>query len=269
MKWVEISKKKNEKRFLKLAEFLNQQQFKNEVSFIECQETGFFEAIKEAQSQFDQIRISNDFGVQALNFQRKNPSEIESIGAADAYYQQNGQWWMRCFQAQAFKGLLSRIGSTLDLNHPVLIVGTGALARIAFSMLTKIGFKKISFTSTSTEEGLGLITHLEKKYFDVDVEFLFMNDLVMLSGQHTILLNTMVVNEENQKFFEEIYYLNFLHTGALVWDFSTDENNTKLIEEAELAEYFTMSGHELFVRSDLEWVYALTGKRYQIEEYVK
>ena len=269
MKWIELSEAPDESRYKRLSEFLRKNSIENEFASLKVDSDHFYEELEKAKSEFDQIKIGLSFGVSAMDFSTSNPSQTETIGTADSYFHKDNQWWMRNYDYLAAQNLLSNVGNQFKSSQAALIVGSGPMARVMFSALSKLGYKRVDFINLETERGKELLEHLSRNFFDVEIQYIFQHDLVQLSGTHNLLINTIPYKDEFKSFFDEISFFNFLQENSMVWDVSGYFNKTALLERAAMAKFPIISGDNFFSRSDLIWANEIFNANLDIQKYLE
>ncbi|MCB0363525.1 MAG: hypothetical protein KDD35_12425, partial [Bdellovibrionales bacterium] len=235
-----------------LAKSLRESGFSNSYEQFPVKLEDFEERLQEATQKFQGIRIGSPFGELVTRSFVHEPAMMMSLGSADMLIKASGKWWTRSALFEAFHHLLSQYGDQLDCNASALIVGAGAAARIAVAALVKIGFKQFKVTNQFADQGLSLLAELKGTYFGVQFEFTPVNQLIMLPGLNSIVVNTTPIGPENE-LVHELLYFNFLASGGEVWDLTLAEKDTPLLMEARQIGTKTVSGFEVASWVDVVW----------------
>ena len=172
IKWVEISSQSDPIRNDILSKFLNDNGVENTVDYLQVTSAQLKQAILDCQKKYDQIRIHPNFGVESLGLFEGVTSEMLTIGAADCWMKADGSWWPRSYYYKAFHSVIARQGSKLNLDSEVLIIGTGALAKIFMNGFVKLGFKKINISSIMDESAQQFVQSSARFLFDVELSFI-------------------------------------------------------------------------------------------------
>ncbi len=164
------------------------------------------------------------------------------------------------------KKMILDVGSGLDLKGSILIVGAGAGARVAAAAFINVGYKKVNITNKFSEQAEDLIEDLERKYFDIEFEFIPEEKLVLLPGTNSVLVNTTPLLPSND-LLNELYYFNFLKSPGIVFDFTTVPIDTPLVLEAEALGIKVVRGFEVSSWGDMSWVEWAFAKKLDREAY--
>ena len=267
-KWAEIAHTSSPIRFKLLSEYLNEKGFTNELTQLEVNPANFEEELKIAQEKYDALRFGSPFGIQCLDYYHYQPANVSYLRAADSVIKENGRWELAASTLTGFEKHIRDNGTAIDLDYSVLIVGSGSASRFAIHALLKIGVKHVKISNQFSEQAKELITELEKKYFGVEFEYIPDDQLVLLPGTNSVLVNTTPLVDSNH-ILKELYYFNFLRPDGLVIDFTFLPLNTPLVEGAEQIGINAIRGYEVCAWGDLEWAKNITDVELSYEEYCK
>ena len=265
-RWVEIARNCSKLRFNLLSDYLNDKGFKNEFTQLEISPVEFEDKLKEALAEYDAIRLGSPFGIQSLDYFEYQPAEVAYLRAADSIVKRDGRWELMASALKGFEKFIRDNGTGIDLDYSVLIVGSGAAARFAIHALLKIGIKHINLSNQFSEQAKELIAELNQKYFGVDFEYIPDDQLVLLPGTNTVLVNTTPLVDSNH-ILKELYYFNFLRTDGLVIDYTFLPLNTPLIQGAVQIGINAIHGYEICAWSDLQWAKNFTDVDLDYIEY--
>lgn len=265
-KWAELAHTPTPLRFEVLSEYLNEKGFKNEFSAIETKPFEIEEVLSEALKNYQALRLGSPYGIQALGLFDFQPAFISYLQAADSILKKGNNWELMASTVQGFERQVIMFGKNIDLNSSVLIVGSGASAKFAIHTLIKIGIKKIYVSNQFAEQAHQLIEELEKKYFGVKLEFVPEDQLVLLPGSNSVLVNTTPLVESNN-ILKELYYFNFLKPNGLAIDFTFVPINTPLVKGAQQIGIRTIKGYEICAWGDLQWAKNFCPFELNYEEY--
>ncbi len=260
MKWAVLGLNFFKPRYERLAEFLREQGIANEVHYPEIHpDEDIRDRLPEFQAAFDQLRIESPFREAVLVRPKIQSKMLFDLGAADCLIQKNRKWSLDVGLYYAFTQLFSRLGSKLDLKADMIVVGAGAAARLAVAAGLRAGFSKVNLSTTYDDQGIALLADLRKSFFGVDFKFVSLNQLVMLPGTNSLLVNTTPFNEGNE-ILTELYYLNFLKPDGMIWDMVFEPQTTPLIREGEQAGIACVRGSQVAALADCKWIEWVTGR---------
>ncbi|MCB0384619.1 MAG: hypothetical protein KDD43_04430, partial [Bdellovibrionales bacterium] len=188
--WTEISLNPQHERWQLLSSVLNQAGLANRYEPTETTVDNFSEILHKVTESCTGIRVGSPFGESITRHFPHEPALMMSLGAADCLLPLHGKWWTRSALFQAFHHMLREFGDHLNTSQTALVVGAGAAARIAIASLIKIGFKHIKITNQFHDQGIDMIAGLKKTFFGVRFEFVPINQLIMLPGTNSIMINT-------------------------------------------------------------------------------
>ncbi|MBK7844455.1 MAG: hypothetical protein IPJ71_12285 [Bdellovibrionales bacterium] len=250
-----------------LSTELNEAGCKNQYESFVVDPESFDSKLKEALRQCRGIRIGSPFGeLVTRSFPHENAGMM-SLGAADTLLEVDGKWWTYSAIFGAFHHVLCQYGDRLNVEASALIVGSGASARVAISSLIKIGFREFKITNQFLDQGLSLIADLKKSYFGVSFSFTPVNQLIMLPGTNSIMINTTPGGPENE-LIPELLYFNFLEPGGVVWDLNLTEETSFLINEARQIGTKVIQGFEIASWADVIWADWTFGEKLDRETYL-
>ena len=267
-KWAEIARTNTPVRYDVLSEYLTKNGVENQVDYIEVSPAEFEGQLKEALEKYDAIRLASPYGLMSLKHFTGQPAEIVHLNAADSIIKRKGEWQLSASNLESLKYVLKKHGPSIDLKSSALIVGSGAAARFSIYALLKIGVKDFKISNQFHEQAQETIRELEKKYFDVQFNFIPEDEIVLLPGTNSILINTTPAVESNT-ILTELYYFNFLKTDGIVFDFNFLPTNTILVKEAEEIGIQAVRGYEIHGWGDVHWVKDWLGIDIDFVEYQK
>ncbi len=268
-KWAEIASSPSPFRYQVLCEMLNNKGFKNSVDYIGVKPSDFETELKRILNEYQSIRVGSPYGSNVLSYFQYQSALLNKINAADTIIKQDkDQWKLVAVNLEAFKRILRKYGSQLKLDSSALIVGSGAAARFAIYALLEVGYKKIKISNQFHEQAKELINELHKNIFGINFEFVPEDELVLLPGTNSVLINTTPSVETN-RILRELYYFNFLRPDGLVIDFTFLPLNTPLIKEAEDIGIKAVRGYEIFAWSDIYWSKTCLGADIDYDEYCR
>ncbi|MCB0392540.1 MAG: hypothetical protein KDD58_14725 [Bdellovibrionales bacterium] len=265
-KWAEISRNPTPVRFNLLSEFLNEKGFKNEFTAIEVSPPDFEQVLNDSLKKYKALRFGSPFGINCLDFFNYQPAKIAQLRAADSVININGQWELMATTLKGFEKHILANGKNIDLDYSVLIVGTGSASKFAIHALLQLGISHVKISNQFREQAKELILELEKKYFRVKFEYVPDDQLVLLPGTNSVLVNTTPLIESNH-ILNELYYFNFLRANGLVIDYTFLPVKTPLIEGAEQIGIHTIHGYEVCAWGDLHWAKCMSGLDLDYKEY--
>lgn len=266
LKWVEIAVKNNRARYEELSRFLNENQFPNQVEFIEVSVEDFPKAFEEARSKYEAVRIGHGLGEKVFPLLPHKGATVETVRIADTAARVNDVWWLSLYVIDGFSHVLRRSGELFDLDSDVLIVGAGAAARVAIHSLFVAGFKKFAISSQNEQQVESLILNLQRNYFGAQFRSVPKDGLVLLPGVHGVMVNTTPLLENNPM-LEELYYFNFFKSGGLAVDFTISPIETPLLKGAKDVGAHCIFGYQISAHTDIRWVEQMTGRAFNADAY--
>ncbi len=265
-KWVEIARSSTPLRYDVLSKYLKSKGFENELTYVEVSPQNFSEELQKAMKTHDAIRLASPYGLQVIEYFQNQKIEIININAADSIIKQRGEWTLISSNLEGFHHVVRKNGPNINLNSSVLIVGAGAAARFAIHSLAQIGIKKFKISNQFQEQAKSLIEELRKKYFTVSFDFIPEDQLVLLPGSNSVVVNTTPLVPSNN-ILKELYYFNFLRPDGLVIDFTFLPLLTPLIKEANDIGIKTIRGYEICGWGDIQWAKTCLDADLDFEEY--
>ena len=265
-RWVELATQNSESRFKLLQSELESIGIENEVSFIACSRDEFKDALDGAMNDYDLIRIGAGLGELVTQAFPHQSERVLILKTADCLFPIQKRWWSRSATYHGLQRNLSNVGSYLELDSKVLVVGAGAIARAGIAALVKMGFRKFSIANVDRSQVDALVTELSRSYFGVQFDFIPQEDLVMLTGDYGVAINTTPAIDKNL-LLKELYYFNFLKIGGVVVDFMVEPRNSLLIQEARSVGAHTIEGYEIASWADAVWSKWCFGKSILRDSY--
>lgn len=253
MKWAVIGQGILRIRFETLAKLLSEQHIENQLEVVECTEEEFPAKLQSLQNRVDQIRIEAPFGRKAVELFKSQTMMVAALGAADCVLRRADGWWLNACFFYGLNKAFSRHGALLDLKGEVLLVGTGAAARLALAAAVRAGFENIMVTSKFEKDGLDFVKETSRRFFGLSIRFVPQDQLVLLPGKCSLLMNASPLVSSND-LLSELYYLNFLRPDGMIWDFVMMPATTPVIREGEQINIRCVRGRELAALSDLQWL---------------
>ncbi|MCH2535399.1 MAG: hypothetical protein MK008_13225 [Bdellovibrionales bacterium] len=256
MKWTALASPHSQSDgFLWLDEYLNQSGHSSDLDLVTLEEgESLKDLVEEKKKQFQNIRFASDFYESSAKLYDTNPVQTLTLKVGDCLKLSDGAWWLRCYTFQALNQIISKYGTQINLEGEVLIIGGGGFSRLCASAFIRIGFKNVNLSALDYENVKGLAKDLERSYFGVKARAIPSDQLILLPGTHTVLINTLKNTEDSIKLLTELYYFNFLKQGGMVWDLNFLAVNSDLTKEAVDVGAFTLNGVELMALTDVLWL---------------
>lgn len=267
-KWLEISLEKNTQRYKFLSDFLTNNGLINQVDFLETSLEDFPKALEESLRNYDGIRIGRGLGEVVLEHLPTHSMIVNKIKAADAIVKSEKTWWLRANAVEGFTRVLKTFGEKFDFNSSVLIVGSGAAARVATTSLFMCGFKNFSISSLDKEKVESMISGLSRTHLGVNFKGVLKEDLILLPGSHGVMVNTTPMTEDNPM-LAELYYFNFFKSGGLAVDFSILPIETTLLKGAKDVGAECIYGYEIAAATDIIWCEQILGRELDSTNYAE
>ena len=181
------------------------------------------------------------------------PSTMLSLKAADALVpDEEGRWWPRNFMQEGLQRLAAIDLGNLDLTGGAFLVGATPATRSIVAALARIGFYRLNLTDLDEAKGRALIEELKRSYFNVQFQFTPRGLVTQLPGVHSIAVNTVDMGKDPTR-LSELFYFNFLKSGAVWIETIISESNSPLIQEARNVGADVRTGGNLISRWDEAW----------------
>jgi hypothetical protein len=143
-----------------------------------------------------------------------------------------GKWWPKPFLDLAFIRSVSAKMGQLDLNSSALVIGSGGAAKLVISSLVRMGFSAVNIADNDKLKGKATVAELQKRFFAVKFDYIPTQNLTMLPGVHSLVVNTNPLSDSDD-LYTELYFFNFLKPGGVVVDLTLVPARSPLIIEAE------------------------------------
>ncbi len=269
--WESESFRVERRRFEALSEFLSQKGQNHQFELLPAAE-GLKTSLPpqwdaSVLSDYEHVRFTGAFSrwIPGASSQFDLSEALLRVGDGMIYFE--NRWWVRSALREAICRQISSWDKLLDLTADVFIVGTGASARASISALFKAGFRRFRVTGRSQESYQKMVDDMVKHHFDIFFEFVPREKIVLMTGQHSIVVNASPLGENNE-LLNELSYLNFLKRDGVVWDLALSSHATPLLQEAEDVGLMTVDGRTTAGWVDVIWLEWAFGYKGQPEEYV-
>ncbi|MEK6555182.1 MAG: hypothetical protein AABZ31_08080, partial [Bdellovibrionota bacterium] len=240
-------------RFSVLEKYLNDKGVPNKIDYIQAQRgDGYKKILNEAMEKYDAIRIGRGLGDCTHTLFNNNAVLVQRFGSADSVLKVNGKWELRSALYEGLGTIVSQVGSRFELESHVLVVGTGAVARIAIAALARTGFSRFGISDQAGERVDGFCKEMKKVFLGALFQPIPKDELILLPGQYGVLVNTTPLEEGNE-ILDELSYFNFFRKNAVAFDFTTKPIDTPLLVEAKEVGVHAVYGHEIAAAADEVW----------------
>ncbi len=266
-KWIEIAEVSQKGRYDFLSSYLSSQGIENSWSHMVATNETVLEVIKIAKASCDQIIIDEKFG----NLMRDNLVELSTkhyfSPTSDSIFKQDGKWFPRSFLEDSFIETLNKNVDNFDIQAGALIIGSGTLARIAINGLLKVGYKKISVCDKNKEDVDSFFADFSKRNFNLNLKFVSQDELAYLPGTHSILVNTLPTDSEND-LMNDLFYFNYLNKDAVVIDLNLYPVESPLLLQAKDLDIHLVDGYKFYALQDFYWMQAVSNKKFSWDGYL-
>ena len=254
LRWGVISKFEYLPRYQFLSDYLrDKMSLANELQFLDSPLNEFSECLLKWQRDFDQLRVGAPFGsLLAANMEQSNAMTM-TLQSADCLQQINGKWWPRSLMSEALLRGILRKKLSIDLHSKAIVIGTGATAKASLHPLIKLGFQQIAFTDTDVAAGYDFIDKLKRRIFGVEFEFVEQQDISLLPGTFSVVVNTTPDTGSNS-LIEDLSFFNYLRPQGVVIDLSVAPGELSFIGQAKLVQAQSLSGYEIAADVDALWL---------------
>lgn len=265
-RWTSIATANEDVRWNLLSERLKKMGVANEY----IPWTGDTETFNDISSleNFDHVRLSTRIGPRVVQTLKVQSSWITLLGVTDGIQRTEHGWWPLCALYESFGQILIRIGQDLDQRGNVFIAGAGGAARTAIIAFFKAGFRNFLMTNFREEEAMEMMEDVRRKFFGLTIQWVPMDQIVLLPGETSVLVNCTPSIEENP-LLVELSYLNFLKRPGFLFDMSRAKQSSILVSEAEDAGVNVINGMEIGARADVLWAKWAFQADIEIQEYLK
>src|SRR5690606_29702871 len=155
-------------RYEALASYMRELGHDSKVDFIEVSLEEYPKRLPELLKEYDSIRVGRGLGEVTIPLFNNNTVFIDRLKAADSIVKWNGTWVLRSAAYEGLTKVCAGIGQLFDLDSSVLVVGAGAAARLAISVLYRAGFKKFGISDKTTSKVDTFAAELKSIYFGAE-----------------------------------------------------------------------------------------------------
>ncbi len=266
-KWTELSTEISQGRYEVLRETLKRMGVENEVTFSQfSRDEEWLAALQEAERTMDGIRLGRGIGEAVLARTPDQSVHVSRLGSADCLIKENGRWWPRSANYEGLLRVLAKAGQHFELDSDALIVGAGAMARVAVAALFREGFKRFGLTALDQDRGRELIKNLERVYLGAQFRFVPKEELILLPGIYGVIVNTTPSTADNE-LLQELSYFNFFIPKGVAVDLYLRPAITDFLSEAKDIGATIVPGYEVAAATDAVWVKWALNKELPLTEY--
>lgn len=198
------------------------------------------------------VRLSSRIGPRVLKSLKVQSSWMTMLGVTDGMMMTENGWWPLSSLFESFSQELVRIGQELDYRGNVFVAGAGGAARTAIIAFFKAGFRNFLLTNFMDDEAQETIDDIRSKFFGLNIQWVPMDQIVLLAGETAVLVNCTPSVEENP-LLVELSYLNFLKRPGFLFDMSRSKQQSVLVQEAMDANVSVINGNTIAERGDVLW----------------
>ncbi|MBX3022106.1 MAG: hypothetical protein KF799_10570 [Bdellovibrionales bacterium] len=265
-RWTSIATANEDARWNLLSERMKKQGIANEyVPWTGATDT--FHDIATLK-EFDHVRLSSRIGPRVLQSLKVQSTWTTMLGVIDGMVKNEHGWWPLCALYESFGQTLIRIGQQLDQRGNVFVAGAGGAARTAIIAFFKAGFRNFLLTNFVDSEADEMINDIRSKFFGLNIQWVPMDQIVLLPGETSVLVNCTPSVEENPLLIE-LSYLNFLKRPGFLVDISRSKKPSILVTEADDAGVNLITGVEIGARADVLWAKWAFQAEISPEEYMQ
>lgn len=242
-----------------LQKYLSSKGVENSVEYIQTDREKYPQALKETLEKFDAVRIGRGLGDCSHMLFNNNSVFIQKVGTADTVLKVHGKWELRSALYEGLSAIVARVGSRFDLASHVLVVGTGAVARVAIASLARAGFSKFGISDQVDERVHSFCPGMKKVFLGAEFHPIPKDELILLPGRYGVLVNTTPLETGNE-ILDELNYFNFFRKNAVLFDFTTQPIEPPLVLEAREIGVHAVAGFEMAAAADAVWAEWVFGK---------
>jgi shikimate 5-dehydrogenase len=252
LRWAEVGLQTNPQRYQALAAYMKELGVDSQVEFVNVTLEEYPKRLPELLKEFHSIRVGRGLGEVTIPLFKNNSVFIDRLKAADSIIKWNNTWVLRSAAYEGFTKVCARVGNLFDLDSSVLVVGAGAAARLAISVLYRSGFKTFGISDQTTSKVEKMAAELKRLYFGAEFRPIPKDDLILLPGMFGVLVNTTPLVEGNE-ILDELSYFNFFKRNGVAIDFTIKPVDTPLLLEAVDVGATVVKGFEISTYTDIVW----------------
>lgn len=198
--------------------------------------------------------------------------EISHVGVADSMVRtpvqnERTQWWPRNFLAPAFREVLARRVTDLDLSGSAMIIGATPLARVAIAAIASYGIRRFLLTDTDLGRAEAFEADIKKQNFGYQFRFVRDSEVTQLPSVCSFAVNT--VSQLSEQFAQEISYFNFLRPLGYWIDFGLSSFREQFQDEILSTKARLESPAPIWALADANWLQQCFGREENLEELTK
>ena len=263
IEWCEVGDVPSTERFTSLSEVIREAGVENNWTFLPVGTEG--EAKLSVADGYKYIRLSGSACQEAIRFSVHAPSQIISLGAADALVaESNNVRWPRCFFTDAVARTLAQLNLDLDFSGGVFVLGATPEARWMIASLARLGFSRVSISDPDEAKCQLMVDEMRRSTFGVQFQNVPRQLLTQLPGVHPIAINTLAKGLDGGA-LEELFYFNFLKPGGAWIDLALLPYNSALEAEAESVGAQVIQGHRIIALADVLWAKSVLGVTLELD----
>ena len=253
--WLVLGAQPNETYFQALQAALNDSGCVAKMEIQKVTEADFAQVFDKARAAASSIRLTDQAGEWAVASVEALPAETAVLRTADAMQLHGGRWWPRCYLVEGIRIVIAQDLHEIDFSGEAFVVGDGPRVRAVVSELIRIGFKKVTLTCNSADQGTRLLNDFRRAYFGVEFAFVPSDQITELPGVNTIAVNTVMVAEAPE-LTQQLYYFNFLRRGGIWLDLSLTPSDHPLLVEARTVGARVQTGDKVLAYAETAWAKA-------------
>ena len=209
-----------------------------------------------------QIRLEGWAQSQILQNRDHRILETAHLGVADAFVRTpvpgaSPQWWPRNFLAPAFREILARDITDLDLSGSAMIIGATPLARAAITAIASYGIRRFLLTDSDFGRAEEFDAEMKRRNFGYQIRLVRDSEVTQLPSVCSFAVNT--VDELSEQFAREISYFNFLRPLGYWIDFGLNSFRQEFEEEILSTKARLESPAPIWALADANWLHQCFG----------
>ena len=224
-------------------------------------------SLDEAAGSLEHLRFGEDYQNRILKEVKIQSSWISLLGLADGIKRVHSKWWPLCAGYDALCLILEELGEDLDTKESALIAGSGPITRSVVAALFRCGFQRFKISSADSVQVEALVAELKTKFFGLEFKIISPEQIVLLHGENSILVNTDSSGSD-QNLAHELSYLNFLKRPGVVLDWS-QSLDSELLKETRDIGVRTLTSADILARIDRTWARWAFGVELSQQDYLK
>jgi shikimate 5-dehydrogenase len=127
--------------------------------------------------------------------------------------------------------------------------------------MASLGFARLSIVDEDEKKLHREVAFLKRYLLGIEIDLVPASTLTMQAKVGSLMVNTLVLSEESA-LLNDLSYFNFMNQGSVVVDVSECNGQSALLQEAERADLFFLTGLEVQSQIDVDFLTKLFPDQY-------